>query len=402
MNPTYEILIKLEADLQGGKDVTQALKEAKTAATDLGGRYDTTRTKTDALNQSKQRLRDTIKGLSFQIPVLGSLLEKFSSGLGGAVALAVGAYVLIKRELDAFEKALGDSVEDKRFETAVEAKKRALGELKEEMRRFREEVEEFSGDPNDPQRLAKQRIAAAEAEARRQGEQDQAAVGAGKMTQAQAADRATMRAMNLAAFKDSTRENEVANTSIQRNMALLEADKLSAQLAGMPDQKTRDSQLAAKEAQIEKAKKRMDDADEWLNGPWAKALKSTSYYRDIVTQRDGAQSDIDMFTTQLGEMKERHKLEGGNYAALESRRNRLKARAARLDQIGEEDVLSRPFEREQSNRDRLSTASAIVRNGDPNSPAVKAALSEMNAIIAQAVRENNGTLRQLLKIQRNP
>lgn len=398
MNDAYKILIKLEADLQGGKDVTQALKEAKTAAGDLGGRYDTTRTKTDALNQSKQRLRDTIKGLSFQIPVLGSLMEKFSSGLGGAVAVAIGAFALIKSELNRLEEALADAAENTSFNKAIEAKRQQLIQLRREFREFREDLDEFSADPNDPQRIASQRIAAAEGDARRAGELDAAAVAAGRMTPEQADDRAKVRALKLADFKNETRENEVANTSIQRNLSRTELSQLEQQLAGMRDPNVIAAARADLEDKIAAATRDRDQADKAL----AAGTGNRGFMDAARRNRAQKQADIDLFSGRLAGMERPEDDEISSYNALQRRRRFLEDRAKRLDQRGEEDVLSRPAEREEFRKDRATTAATMVMGGNSYPEAFKAGQIAMAELLLQAQREAYAVIAQRTKNQRNP
>lgn len=392
MNPTYEILIKLEADLQGGKDVAQALKDAKTAATDLGGRYDTTKSKTDALNQSKQRLRDTIKGLSFQIPVLGSLMEKFSSGLGGAVAVAVGAFALIRSEIRKFEESLEDPPSTTNFQEWIKAQREGYRQLGQQVADTLEQINRFDGYVNDPQRLANQEREQFQNRARLETARDQALVKRGVMSEEEAARRGANRDQWLADNLEMVSRNEAYNTDVARNDVAKQLKAQQEKMAGMLSPADLAARINAKAAEIEAERKRLEEDTAYVNSASGKFV---GVMTGEFSERDQAISArrrrIDVLEQQKAAFEATRQSDEARYKSEAERLGILDSRLRGLKRTGEGQVFSRPvetanYQAETANRRAINA----INTATPQ---------ELQAAVNLALRNHTDVIVNLINLQ---
>lgn len=352
--PAYEILIKLEADLKAGKDVAAVLSEAKRSAAGLGGEFETTTRKTNALRDSKQRLKDAIKGLALEFPVLGRVAGLFLNPITAAVTLAIGAFAAVRRELQQFEEALEDGASTTKWGQWVKEQQRAVYELRQELAHTRGEMDRFTGFANDPERLARQRTARFTNAARRAGEADQALVGVGQMTPETAQKREADRQAALRRNLQMVEEQKVFGTTVEHEKAKLEYDAQGRSAAkATAEAAARKGLLDDAEAKLVKERESLAklaaERERTAGNPYRMGDHFALREQELAKEKLIAdlEKQLPGYRDQSGAANSRLKVEQNRLGEIESRQNSLRQR-------GQEDVFDRPADRGEFRRDQTA------------------------------------------------
>lgn len=353
-----------------------------------------------AFASSKQRIKEGLKGLAMEFPVLGRAAQLFLTPITAALAGAAGVFALVRSEITKFEEAIEDAASTTKFQESIKAQAEAVKALRAELDLTKAQLDTFTGWADDPERQANFKAAAFRGDARREGEADAADVAAGLMTKEQAEQRAAARADRLAGNLNMVEEERVGNTSIQFGVARKEYEQKASEVAGMKTPEAAKQELADFEARLQAER----DSLAKLQAEAERLKGNPLRFGDAYAMEQRARDKAGIIAGMEGELPGREQSAASAaqaFAVAAAERDRLRQRAEALRQRGQEDVFTRPAARAEFEADqsaRRSNQAVSTATPEQLQQAIAAALKNHTDVVVELIRVQS----QRLKSQRTP